>query len=92
MGGVRDARLPPSVQNFFIFMQFSEKIVQIIGLRPPLLELAPPPLGNPGSATVIDNSKSTVGYSMVDALECSFYRDPLSGTVCHHFSISSLFL
>ena len=31
-------------------MQFSGKIDQIIGWRPPL-GLAPPPLGNPGSAT-----------------------------------------
>ena len=31
-------------------MQFSGKIGQIIGWRPPL-GLAPPPLGNPGSAT-----------------------------------------
>ena len=41
---------PPLAQNFFIFMQFSGKIGQIIGWRPPL-GLAPPPLGNPGSAT-----------------------------------------
>ena len=43
-------RAPPVAQNFFIFMQFSGKIGQIIGWRPPL-GLAPPPLGNPGSAT-----------------------------------------
>ena len=34
-GGVSDAR-PPLAQNFFIFMQFSGKIGQIIGWRPPL--------------------------------------------------------
>ena len=43
-------RAPPLAQNFFIFMQFVEKIGQIIGWRPPL-GLAPPPLGNPGSVT-----------------------------------------
>ena len=47
--GARPPR-PPMAQNFFIFMQFSGKIGQIIGWRPPL-GLAPPPLGNPGSAT-----------------------------------------
>ena len=40
---VRDA-CPPLTQNFFIFMQFSEKIGQIIGWYPPL-ELAPPSSG-----------------------------------------------
>ena len=34
-GGARDARPPPLAQNFFIFMQFSGKIDQIIGWRPP---------------------------------------------------------
>ena len=47
-------RPPPLAQNFFIFMQFSGKIGQIIGWRPPPLGLAPPPLGNPGSATAIE--------------------------------------
>ena len=46
-GGARNA---PSAQNFFIFMQFWATIGQIIGWRPPF-GLAPPPLGNPGSAT-----------------------------------------
>ena len=50
-GGARDAR-PPTAQNFFIFMQFSGKIDQIIGWHTPPLGLAPPPLRNPGSATV----------------------------------------
>ena len=50
-GGARDAWPPPLLaQNFFIFMQFSGKIGQIIGWRPSL-GLAPPALGNPGSAT-----------------------------------------
>ena len=38
---------PPPAQNVFIFMQFSEKIGQIIGWRPQSWRL---PLGNPGSA------------------------------------------
>ena len=51
-GGGRQGRAPPPrPQNFFIFMQFSGKIGQIIGWRPPPRELAPPPRGNPGSAT-----------------------------------------
>ena len=48
-GGARDAH-PPLSQDFFIFMQFSRKIRQIVGWRPPL-GLAHTPLGNPGSAT-----------------------------------------
>ena len=47
--GGREGRAPPA-QNFFIFMQFSGRIGQIIGWRLPL-GLVPPPLGNPGSAT-----------------------------------------
>ena len=42
---------PPQAQNFFIFMQFSGKISQIIGWRPPWELAPPPPWGNPGSAT-----------------------------------------
>ena len=54
LGGGRERRAPPPLaQNFFIFMQFSGKIGQIIGWRPPL-GLVPPPLGNPGSATAND--------------------------------------
>ena len=34
--GGRKGRVPPPAQNFFIFMQFSEKIGQIIGWHPPL--------------------------------------------------------
>ena len=52
-------RAPPLTQNFFIFMQFSGKIGQIIGWRPPPpLGLAPPPLGNPGSATARDQNSN----------------------------------
>ena len=50
-GGVQGTRAPPGGQNFFIFMQFSAKIYKIIGWRPPPRELAPPPRGNPRSAT-----------------------------------------
>ena len=46
-----EGRTPlPLGQNFFIFMQFSGKIGQIIGWHPPIGTSAPP-LGNPGSAT-----------------------------------------
>ena len=41
---------PPGGPNSFNFMQFSGKIGKIICWRPPG-ELAPPPRGNPGSAT-----------------------------------------
>ena len=41
-GNARDARLPPLGQNFFIFMQFSGKIRQIVGWFPPPLGLAHP--------------------------------------------------
>ena len=43
-------RTSPLAQNFFIFMQFSGKIDQIIGWHPPF-GVSAPPLGNPGSAT-----------------------------------------
>ena len=35
---------PPPAQNFFLFMQFSGKIGQIIGWRPLLWEILDPPL------------------------------------------------
>ena len=62
-GGSKGAQKTPapSAQNFFIFMQFSGKIGQIIGWRPPL-GLAPPPLGNPGSATDTYNQWRIRGY------------------------------
>ena len=50
-GGARDA--PPLGQNFFIFMQFSGKIRQIVGWCPPF-RVGAPPLGNLRSATVVD--------------------------------------
>ena len=44
LGGAREMR--PLVQNFFIFMQFSVKIGQIVSWRPwcPLWEILDPPL------------------------------------------------
>ena len=51
-GGARDAR-PPRGPNSFNFMQFLRNFGKIICWRPPW-ELAPPPRGNPGSATVFD--------------------------------------
>ena len=47
---ILDARPPPGGPNSFNFMQFSGKIGKIVCWRPPG-ELAPPPRGNPGSAT-----------------------------------------
>ena len=35
-GGSKGGREAPLAQNFFIFMQFSGKVGQIIGWRPPL--------------------------------------------------------
>ena len=59
--GGRQGRAPPPLgQNFFIFMQFLRKIGQIVGWRPPL-GIGAPPLGNPGSATVV--------YSMENKLQ-----------------------
>ena len=51
-GGSRDAR--PRVPNSFNFMQFSGKFGKIVCWCPPG-ELAPPPRGNPGSATASDS-------------------------------------
>ena len=51
-GGARDARAPGP--NSFNFMQFLGKFGKIICWRP-LGELAPPPWGNPGSATAYDD-------------------------------------
>ena len=45
---------PPPGPNSFNFMQFLGKFGKIICWRPPTGELAPPPRGNPGSATVKD--------------------------------------
>ena len=50
-GGAQGRAPPPLGQIFFIFMQFLGKIGQIVCWRPPPLGLAPPRLGNPGSAT-----------------------------------------
>ena len=49
-GGVRDVR-PPLGPNSFIFMQFWGIFSPNNRLAPPPWELAPPPLGNHGSAT-----------------------------------------
>ena len=42
---------PPRGPNSFNFMQFLGKFGKIVCWRPPPRELAPPPRGNPGSAT-----------------------------------------
>ena len=59
LGG--EGRAPPLAQNVFIFMQFSGKIGQIIGWRPPF-GVSAPPLGNPGSATALSFFRSIPWY------------------------------
>ena len=54
-GGVREMYPPPGGPNSFNFMQFLGKFGKII-LAPPPGELAPPPQGNPGSATGKDGA------------------------------------
>ena len=49
-GGARDTR-PPWGPKFFQFHAVFGKIWQNLMLAPPPGELAPPPRGNPGSAT-----------------------------------------
>ena len=51
---------PPGGPNSFNFMQFLGNFDKIVCWRPPG-ELAPPPRGNPGSATV-NVLKKTGGY------------------------------
>ena len=58
----REGRAPPLAQNFFIFMQVSEQISQIIGWCP---------LGNPGSATADTSRRFPV------AAFATFITDPL---------------
>ena len=48
--GARGMRAPPGGPNSFNFMQFLGKFGKIVCWRPPG-DLAPPPRGNPGSAT-----------------------------------------
>ena len=54
---------------FFIFMQFLKKIGQNNRLVSRSLGLAPPPLGNPGSATAVNTFKrrkrNTDGYCVI---------------------------
>ena len=66
-GGARDAR-PPLGPNFFIFMQFLWIFGQNNRLVPPPLQLAPPPLRNPGPATDISHAQYT---SRSDRTKCS---------------------
>ena len=58
-GGAGDAR-PPWGSKFFQFHAVFEKIRQIRMLAPPPGELAPPPRGNPGSATGPDIAQCSV--------------------------------
>ena len=59
--GSRAHALPPLVQNFFIFMQFSGKIGQIIGWRSHGVGASP--LENPGSAT--DRQRRTLSTKLI---------------------------
>ena len=43
---------PPTDQNFFNFMGFFRKCINILGRRPPK-GLAPPPTTSPGSAPAV---------------------------------------
>ena len=52
LSGARGTSAPPPGPNSFNFMQFLEKFGKIVCWRPPG-ELAPPPRGNPGSATAL---------------------------------------
>ena len=56
---------PPRGQNSFNFMQFLGKFDKFVCWRPPG-ELAPPPRGNPGSAT------ATIYLNT--SLQCNFFE------------------
>ena len=49
--GEREGRTPPGGPNSFNLMQFLRNFGKIVCRSPPSGELAPPPRGNPGSAT-----------------------------------------
>ena len=51
-GGAPGTRAPLD-QTFFIFMQFSGRIRQLVGWRAPF-RVGAPPLGNPGSTTGLE--------------------------------------
>ena len=61
--GGREGRVPPGGPNSFNFMQFLGKFGKIVCWRP--RELAPPPRGNPGSATGMGNPGSTTVFQLM---------------------------
>ena len=82
--GVRDAPPPPGGPNSFNFMQFFGKIWQNRMLVPPG-ELAPPPRGNPGSATACSSILHRNHYFHFDFIfgfkfKIKFFRKPTFGT------------
>ena len=67
---ILDARPPPpGGPNSFNFMQFLGKLGKIVCWAPPPEELAPPPRGNPGSATELGNYHSK-GRNSTDVILC----------------------
>ena len=52
---------PPGGPNSFDFMQFLGNFGKIVCCRPPPGELAPPPRGNPGSATAHQQKTMSLG-------------------------------
>ena len=60
---MRKGRAPPGGPNSFNFMQFLGKFGKIVCWRPPG-ELAPPPRGNPGSATDIIQHKLNTNINL----------------------------
>ena len=64
---ILDARPPSRGPNSFNFMQFLGKFGKIVCWRPPG-ELAPPPRGNPGSATEMGTFSLAIGSSMQETV------------------------
>ena len=83
--GGRQGRAPPPLgPNFFNFMQFLGKIGKNNRLVPPPLQLAHPPLGNPGSATGITLfgalSETWIKYCLATLQMLISWRNPGSTT------------
>ena len=74
--GAQGMRAPPGGPNSFNFMQFLGNFGKIVCWRPPG-ELAPPPRGNPGSATELDLPPS--GKSWIRRWQQIFCEVPLPG-------------
>ena len=72
-GSKGGARTHPPGPNSFNFMQFLGNFAKIVCWRPPSRELAPPPRGNPGSATGSGHlrSRQTFLFHQYVALACT---------------------